>query len=94
MTPYTKHTNIIGVCCIINTLYIFIAGFTLEMTETEITDYEGAIIALTVRLEGQLSGAVEIELLLLTVSQFQNRPEGDGFIIDADPAESEYSRNI
>ena len=62
----------------------------MELTEAEITDFEGEIIGITARLEGQIHGEVDVELLLLTVSQFQSLPEGAGFTPSVDPAEGEY----
>ena len=51
------------------------------------------MLDIDVRLEGQISAAVDVELELLTVSQFQTRPEASGYIPTSDPAEGERNLN-
>ena len=45
-------------------------GFTVQMSEGDITGFEGDILRPEVQLEGQLVGEVDVQLQLLTVSEF------------------------
>ena len=51
-------------------LNLFSLGFTVQMSEGDITGFEGDILRPEVQLEGQLVGEVDVQPQLLTVSEF------------------------
>ena len=64
------------------------AAFTVEITQADIPGLEGSQLQVTVRLEGQTFGEVDVELQLLTLSEFQSRPEApQGYTLSKDLAE-------
>ena len=46
----------------------------MQMSQDDITGFEGDTLTSEVRLEGQLVGEVDVQLHLMTVSEFLNTP--------------------
>ena len=60
----------------------------MELTQADIPGIEGEMLPVTVRLEGQIFDSVEVQLELLTYSQFMSRDSfPSDFMISEDPAE-------
>ena len=65
----------------------------MEITQADIPGLEGDQLQVTVRLEGQIFGDVSVELHLLTLPQFLDRPEApQGYTLSEDPAECKVAR--
>jgi hypothetical protein len=68
--------------------YCAVQGFTVQMAQDDITGFEGDTLRPMVRLEGQLIGEVEVQLQLLTVSEFLSSPNAPADVTFNDAAES------
>jgi hypothetical protein len=65
-----------------------VQAFTVEITQADIPGLEGSQLQVTVRLDGQIFGDVDVKLYLLTLSEFQSRPEAPpGYTLSKDLAE-------
>ena len=53
-----------------------VLGFTVQVSTIDPSNDEGKNLTINVRLDGQIFGAVDIELELLTVSEFEGRNIG------------------
>ena len=60
----------------------------MQMSQDDITGFEGDTLRSEVRLEGQLVGEVDIQLHLMTVSDFLNTPVAPPGFTVSDAAES------
>ena len=59
----------------------------MQMAQDDITGFEGDTLRPMVRLEGQLIGEVEVQLQLLTVSEFLSSPNAPADVTFNDAAE-------
>ena len=67
--------------------FLFPLGFTVQMSQDDINGFEGDTLRPEVRLEGQLVGEVDIQLHLMTVSEFLSTPVAPPGFTVSDAAE-------
>ena len=59
----------------------------MQMSQDDLTGFEGNTLRPEVRLEGQLNGQVDVQLHLMTVSAFLNTPVAPPGFTVSDAAE-------
>ena len=78
---------------LLQTSFLFPSGFTVQMSQDDITGFEGDTLTSEVRLEGQLVGEVDIQLHLMTVSEFLSTPVAPPGFTVSDAAECMYRQH-